>query len=53
MHAGYKKTYRDRITNEEVRNRVTGDIGPHDDLLTVVKKRKLKWNGHVTKSADL
>ena len=28
-------------------------IGPHEDLLTTVKRRKLKWYGHVTRSTWL
>ena len=28
-------------------------IGPHEDLLTSVKRHKLKWNGHVTRSSGL
>ncbi|KAK2153584.1 hypothetical protein NP493_2294g00000 [Ridgeia piscesae] len=35
--------YRDRISNEEVRNRTRQAIGPHEDLLIAVKRRKLKW----------
>lgn len=46
-------SYKDRITNEEVRSRVVIAIGPHEDLLTTVKKRKLRWYGHVTRSAGL
>ena len=42
-------TYRDRISNEEVRNRTRQANGPHEDLLTSEKRRKLKWDGHVTK----
>ena len=38
-------TYRDHISNEEVRNRSRQAIGPHEDLLTTVKRRKLKWYG--------
>ena len=33
-------SFRDRITNEDVRNRVRTAIGPHDDLLSIVKTRK-------------
>ena len=29
------------------------DIGAHDDILTTVKKRKLKWFGHVPRSSGL
>ena len=28
-------------------------IGPHEDLLTIVKRRKLQWYGHVSRSAGL
>ena len=41
-------SFRDRIPNEYVRNRVRAAIGPHDDLLSIVKTRKLRWYGHVT-----
>ena len=46
-------TYKDHITNEEVRNKIENAIGPHDDLLTIVKRRKLKWYGHVTRSSGM
>ena len=46
-------TYSDRITNEEVQNRIEQAIGPYDDLLTAVRHRKLKWYGHVTRSSGL
>ena len=28
-------------------------IGPHEDLLTIVKRRKLLWYGHVSRSSGL
>ena len=28
-------------------------IGPHEDLLNIVKRRKLKWYGHVFRSSGL
>ena len=34
--------YRDHITNEEVKARIGNAIGPYEDLLTTVKRRKLK-----------
>ena len=34
-------SYKDHVTNEEVRNRIQNAIGVHDDHLTMVKKRKL------------
>ena len=43
--------YREHITNEEVRNRTRQAIGPHEDLLTTVKQRKLRWYGHITRSS--
>ena len=46
-------TYREPITNEEVRNRTRQAIGPHEDLLTTVKQRKLRWYGHITRSTGL
>ena len=41
-------TYCDHIINEEVNAR----IGPYEDLLTSVKRRKLKWYRHVTRSSE-
>ena len=41
-------SYKDHVTNEAVRNKIKQAIGPYDDLLTTVKKRKLKWYGHVS-----
>ena len=46
-------SYRDHVTNEEVRNRIRQAIGPYKDLLTTVKKRKLRWYGHITRSTRL
>ena len=43
-------SYRDRITNIEVRNRVTKEIGPHSELLAMVITKKLRWFGHVIRS---
>ena len=28
-------------------------LGPHEDLQTIVKKRKLQWYGHVSRSSGL
>ena len=39
-----RKGWEDRIGNA---------IGPYEDLLTSVKRRKLKWYGHVTQSSGL
>ena len=39
-------SYKDRVTNEEVRAEIQQANGPHEDLLIIVKKRKLQWYGH-------
>ena len=44
-------SYKDHVTNEEVRAKIQRAIGPHEDLLTIVKKRKLQWYGHVSRSS--
>ena len=46
-------SYKDHVTNEEVRNRIQNAIGVHDDLLTIVKKRKLRWYGHISRSSGV
>ena len=39
-------SYKDHVKNEEVRNRIQNATAVHDDLLTMVKKRKLRCYGH-------
>ena len=46
-------SYKDSVTNEEVHAKIQKAIGPHEDLLTIVKRRKLQWYGHVSRSSDL
>ena len=46
-------SYRDRITNIEIRNRVTKEIGPHSELLAMVIAKKLRWFGHVIRSNSM
>ena len=46
-------SYKDHITNEEVRRKIQTAIGKYDELLTLVKKRKLRWFGHVSRSSGL
>ena len=37
-------SYKDHVTKEEVRAQIQQTIGPHEDLLKdLVKKRKPKW----------
>ena len=45
-------SYKDHVTNEEVRAKIQQAIGPHD-LLTIVKRRKLQRYGHVSRSSGL
>ena len=45
--------YKDHVTNEEVRAKIQQAIGPHEDLLTMVKRRKLQWYSHVFRSSGL
>ena len=44
---------KDHVTNEEVRRKIQAAIGEYDELLTLVKKRKLRWFGHVSRSSGL
>ena len=46
-------SYRDHDTNEEVSAKIQQAIGPHEDLLTIVKRHKLQWYGHVSRSSGL
>ena len=41
------------ISNEEVRNGIQKAIGVHDDLLTMIKKRILRWYGHISRSPGM
>ena len=36
------------VTNEDVRAKIQQAIGPHECLLTIVKRRKLKWYGQIS-----
>ena len=46
-------SYKDHATNEEVRAKIQQAIGPHEDPLTIAKRRKLQWYGHVSRSSGL
>ena len=46
-------SYKDHVTNEEVRRKIQAAIGEYDELLTLVKKQKLRWFGHVSRSSGL
>ena len=46
-------SYKDHVTNVEVCARIQQAIGTHKELLTIVKRRKLQWCGHVSCSSGL
>ena len=41
------------VTNEVVRAKIQQATGPHEDILTIVKRRKLQRYGHVSCSSGL
>ena len=45
-------SYKDHVTNEKARAQIQQAIGPHE-VLTIVKRRKLQWYGHVSHSSGL
>ena len=45
--------YKDHVTNEEVRAKIQQAIRSHEDLLAIIKRRKLQWYGHVSRSSGL
>ena len=46
-------SYKGHVTNEKVRAKIQQAIEPHEDLLMIVKRRKLQWYGHVSRSSGL
>ena len=40
---------KDHVTNEEDRAKIQQAIGSYEDLLTIVKRRKLQWYGPVSR----
>ena len=46
-------SYKNHVTNEEVCAKIQQAIGPHEDLLMIVKRRKLQWYGHVSHTSGL
>ena len=46
-------SYKDHVTNKEVRRKIQAVIGEYDELLTLVKIRKLRWFGLVSRSSGL
>ena len=46
-------SYKDHVINEKVRAKIQQATGPHEDLLTIVKRIKMQWYGHVSRSSGL
>ena len=46
-------SYKDHVTNEEVRAKIQQAIRRGEYLVTIVTNRKLKWHGHVFRSSGL
>ena len=46
-------SYKDHVTNEEVRRKIQTAIGKYDERLNLAKKQKLRWFGHVSRSSGL
>ena len=46
-------SYKDHVTDEEVRAKIQQAIGPHEELLTIIRRRKLQWYGHISRSSGL
>ena len=46
-------SYKDHVTNEDGRTKIQQATGPHENLLTIIKRRKLQWYGYVSLSSGL
>ena len=46
-------SYKDHVTNEEIGANIQQTIEPLEDLLRIVKRRKLQWYSHVSRSSGL
>ena len=46
-------SYKDHVTNEVLCAKIQKANGRHKNLLTVVKRCKLQWYGHVSPSSGL
>ena len=44
-------TCKDHGTYLEARNKFLGAVGKHGDFLSVLKKRKLRWYGHISRAS--
>ena len=46
-------SYKDRFINEDVRRKIQAATGKYEELLTLVKKRKLRWFCHISRSKTI
>ena len=46
-------SYKDHVTNEKVCANIKQAIRPHEDLLKIIKRRKLQWYDHVFRASGL
>ena len=46
-----RMSYKDHVTDEKVRAKIQQAVGSLEDLLTIVKRRKLQWYGHASRTA--
>ena len=46
-------SYKDHVANEEVCAKIQQAVGSHEDLLITIKRHKLKWYGHISRSLGL
>ena len=53
----YRRTlrisFKKHVIDEEVRGKIQQAIGPHKKNLTMVKRCKLQWYGHVSRSSGV
>ena len=45
--------YKDHVTGEDVCAKIQQALGPHEDLLMIVRRCKLQWYGYVSRSSGL
>ena len=43
----------DHVTDKKVCAKIQQALGPHEDLLTIITRGKLKWYEHVCRSSGL
>ena len=46
-------SYKDHVTYVEVGAKIQQAIRPHADLPTIIKRRKLQWYGHISRSSRI